>query len=116
MPAKGFSDIPLTCQPKEADSDVPQGGHDLGRCPSAYLASVFIEGHIPYPVEPVLYAPVASPKLQKTLGRCFCLGKAGDRVGHLPALLPSVLYHSFQTTPLGKRGPIAVANQRVGGP
>ena len=81
-----LGDVPELEKPYEADDEVPDAGHDVGAVALPYLASVFIEGNIPYPVEPVLYFPMPPVDGKNTFGRIF---NACDTVGHVMAMLPA---------------------------
>ena len=52
-------------QPQQAYYQVPQGRQQLRRRPGPHLAKVLAEYHIPHPVQPVFYPPVAAPDLQQ---------------------------------------------------
>jgi hypothetical protein len=47
----------------------------------AHLGAIFIEGHIPHPVEPVLDAPVTPRQFENPLRAGLRRGKAGDPEG-----------------------------------
>src|SRR5665647_2911924 len=53
----------------QADSDVPEGGHDLRGRPSAGLGPIFVEGDVAHVVDPVLDGPVPADDLGE-LGWC----------------------------------------------
>ena len=58
----------FTCQPKEANGHVPKGCHDLRCCSCANLAAVFVQGHIPHPMNSVLNSPVSPPEGEELPG------------------------------------------------
>ena len=51
--AQGGGDIFLLGQSKETDGHVAQGQHYLWGGAGPHSAAVFIQGHIPHPVDPV---------------------------------------------------------------
>ena len=58
----------FTGQSEEADGEVAQPGHNLRCGAGSYLRAVFIQGHIPYPVDPVLDTPMTPPEIEQPDG------------------------------------------------
>ena len=73
-------------KPYQTDDEIPDAGHDVGAVAFPYLASVFIESHIPYPVEPVLYFPMTPVDGKDAFCRIL---DARNAVGHVAAMLPA---------------------------
>jgi hypothetical protein len=53
----------------DADDKIPYARHDVGAL--SHLAAVFVEGDVPYPVQPILDLPVASVEGEDILRRIF---------------------------------------------
>jgi hypothetical protein len=82
----GFGDVVEPGRVEQADRDVAQGGHDLGRVAGADLGAVLVVGHVAHVVQPVLDIPV----LPHPGGESQRVGGAGlgggDEVDDLDAL------------------------------
>lgn len=69
-PAGCLGDVTGAGQSEHADRHVAEGRHDPRAILAPDLASVFVEGHVAYPMQPVLDRPVTPHQPQKLL-RCL---------------------------------------------
>jgi hypothetical protein len=79
-------DIAELKKPYEAYRKIPDAGHNMGAIAFPYLAAVFVEGNISYPVKSVLYLPMASVYGEDTFGRVL---DAGHAAGYVMTILPA---------------------------
>ena len=114
--AEGGCDVWFAGQSEEADGEVAQPGHNLRCGAGSYLRAVFIQGHIPYPVDPVFDTPMTSPQIEQPDGVSFLRRQAGNCVGRLPAGSSFPVGDALQPACLGQMGPVAVACQQVRSP
>ena len=114
--AEGGCDVWFAGQSEEADGEVAQPGHNLRCGAGSYLRAVFIQGHIPYPVDPVFDTPMTSPQIEQPDGVGFLRRQAGNCVGRLPAGSSFPVGDALQPACLGQMGPVAVACQQVRSP
>lgn len=54
----GFGDVDYSCDPVEADRQVPERGHELGGVAGPDHGFVLVECHVADPVEAIFYGPV----------------------------------------------------------
>ena len=68
-----LGDVAVAGDPEQPDSRIPHGGKNLGSGSEAHLASVFVEGDVPDPVQSVLNAPMFSRQFQQSASGGFCV-------------------------------------------
>src|SRR5664280_624673 len=76
----GFGDVGGAGQAVQVDGEVPQRGHHLWTVAGAYLAQVFPERHVSYPVQTHLDAPMAAEPGRQLVGAGLAYGQVGDGV------------------------------------
>lgn len=91
-------------KPHQTDDEVSDAGHDVGAVAFSYLAAVFVESHIPYPVEPVLDFPMTPVDGKNAFGRIL---DARNTIDHVAAMLPAFYeqggpFYSKDCLPVGE--------------
>ena len=61
--------ILVPVQAEEADREIAEGGHGLRTVTGPDLRTVFVERHIPHPVDLIFDAPMVLHKVQEVLRR-----------------------------------------------
>ena len=98
---ESIRDVRRSGATKQSDGQVAQGSHGLGSGSFTNLRAIFVEGHIPYPVQAVLDSPVASVESEKPVGRPRRRTQARYAEDHLVAMgVPSsfVVIRSIRKT------------------
>ena len=75
--AAGLGDVGRAGGAVQADREVPKGRHDGWAVAGTDLGAVFVEGHIAYPVQAILDAPVRAERV----GELLCVGRVEAQVG-----------------------------------
>ena len=65
----GLRQILVPVQAEEADREIAEGGHGLRTVTGPDLGSVFVERHIPHPMDLIFDAPMTLHEVQEVLGR-----------------------------------------------
>jgi len=105
--ARGGGDVACPAQAQHPDHRVAYGRHHLGSRAATHLAAVFIEDHIPHPMEPVLNPPVASHQPQQLAWGRLLRGEAGDEIGSLLADLAVAFAPVAKLAHLPEVGPVS---------
>ena len=79
-PPAGGADVGGSVQAVETDGDDTERGHDLWAVTGTDLAVVLGEGHVPYPVQPVLDGPVPTDRVGQLGCGGVVVGQVGDCV------------------------------------
>ncbi len=96
---------------QQAEGGVAQHGDHRRPLSQMHLASVFAQGHILGPMQPVLDAPVAALQRQQPVGGPDLGWQAGDPVAHLALGLAVLAPDALHPEDLGRPRPVQVAAQ-----
>jgi hypothetical protein len=75
--------ILVPVQAEEADREIAEGGHGLRTVPGPDLGSVFVERHIPHPMDLIFDAPMPLHEVQEIVRRGFFRQTTRNAIGVL---------------------------------